>query len=477
MAPVFLAGAFCRDRCDIRLYNEQSGGPLKSRSLLGWPDMLVLTGLTSALDRMLHLSAYARTLNPRVIVVAGGHAVRALPRFCRPFFDYTCLGDVEELHAIVRDSLGPTATSEVFEPRFELADWIGRVGYVETSRYCNFRCSFCSLTAEGRKFLGYDIDLIRAQIRAIGRRPYITFIDNNFYGPDRKHFVVKLELIREMYEAGCFAGWSALVTSDFFLDDKNLELVREAGCKALFSGVESFDDRWNLQVNKPQNVRQSPLDKIRMTLEAGIVFLYGLVLDVTRRSVRELQSELEFVLDHPEITLPSYVSLPIPLLGTPFFYECVEKGLLLPETRVRDLDGSTLSLRPMDPMNEVLDFIVQRKSFRAYRARALRHALGFFKRYRRSFDLDQMVLASSNVAALCAPITSTGSGVFRGSRRDRTYVSTTDVLDRLYEPAFRVEPRFAHHFRPTRVTDSDGRLTEDVAPDLAEATARLAAVP
>jgi hypothetical protein len=59
MGPVYLAGAFSCELCEVRLYNEQSSGPLKDEKLLSWPDMLVLTGLTTALDRMKHWTAYA----------------------------------------------------------------------------------------------------------------------------------------------------------------------------------------------------------------------------------------------------------------------------------------------------------------------------------------------------------------------------------------------------------------------------------
>jgi hypothetical protein len=97
MGPVYLAGAFDAVRCDVRLYSEQYSGPLLDPALLGWPDMLVLTGVTSSFDRMLHLTAYARTLNERVVVVTGGPPVRALPQRARHFFDYACLGDIEEL--------------------------------------------------------------------------------------------------------------------------------------------------------------------------------------------------------------------------------------------------------------------------------------------------------------------------------------------------------------------------------------------
>ena len=80
---------------------------MEDEGLLGWPDMLVLTGLTNGFDRMLHLTAYARSKNPKVIVVAGGPAVRALPLLSKKVFDYACLGDIEELCEVIADAFGP----------------------------------------------------------------------------------------------------------------------------------------------------------------------------------------------------------------------------------------------------------------------------------------------------------------------------------------------------------------------------------
>ncbi len=61
VGPIYLAGAFSRELCDVRCYTELASGPLEDEQLLSWPDMLVLTGLTNSFDRMLHLTAYART--------------------------------------------------------------------------------------------------------------------------------------------------------------------------------------------------------------------------------------------------------------------------------------------------------------------------------------------------------------------------------------------------------------------------------
>src|SRR6185436_3979621 len=94
MGPPYLAGVFAPERWDIRLYNEQYSGLLTDAALLGWADLLVLTGLNTSFDRMKQLTAYARTLNPKVVVAAGGPPVRALPLLSRRFFDYACTGDL-----------------------------------------------------------------------------------------------------------------------------------------------------------------------------------------------------------------------------------------------------------------------------------------------------------------------------------------------------------------------------------------------
>src|SRR5882672_2139617 len=166
MGPVYLAGAFAPEFCEVRVYCEMYSGPLEDPKLLEWPDMLVMTGLTTAFDRMLHLTAYARTLNKSVTVVAGGSAIRALPRYSELFFDYACTGDIEQLCEIIREAFGSSYVAEEMSPRFDLAYWIGRVAEMESSRNCNFRCSFCTLTGEGGGYQKYSLDYIRRNILA-----------------------------------------------------------------------------------------------------------------------------------------------------------------------------------------------------------------------------------------------------------------------------------------------------------------------
>lgn len=466
MGPAYLAGALARERCEVRLYNELSSGPLEDPHLLAWPEILVLTSLTNGFDRMLHLTAYARSLNPAVVVVAGGPAVRALPHLAGRFFDYACQGDVEELREVITDVFGAGHAAEEIIPRFDLAYWMGRLGYLETSRNCNFRCAFCALTGEGRGYWKYDLENIRRQFRALGRRRFVQLIDNNFYGNDRPFFLARLDLLREMQAAGLFRGWGALVTNDFFLNQENLNRARDAGCMALFSGVESFDTDWLRSFNKLQNTRAPQVEMIRKCLDTGIVFLYGLIADTTSRPVADLRKELDFIVSTPEITLPAFITNVIPLVGTPFFNEHLAKGDFLRSTRLRDLDGTTLCLRPRDSIEQAALFLRDLQTLRGYRRRVFRHSLAFARRYGSRLTASQMLFALSNGPLLCAAseVTAPDWATLRARRSPpRTYVSTTEHLDAVYTPAFRLASGFERYFQPTMVTDARGEPTEDFA--------------
>src|SRR6267154_3931895 len=464
VAPIYLAGACSRELCDVRCYDELSSGPLTDPALLGWPDMLVLTGLTHCFDRMLHLTAYARTKNPRVIVVAGGPAVRALPLLSEKFFDYSCLGDIEELRAVIAEAWGEAYADAQMLPRFDLAYWIKYISHVESTRYCNFHCSFCSLTGEGRSYQTYDLENIRQQIMTAGKRRKLLFVDNNFYGNDREHFQRRIDLINELRATGQFRNWAALVTNDFFNKQENLMLARESGCELLFSGVESFDSKWLRSFNKLQNTSTPQVEMISRCLNAGIIFCYGLMLDISSRTIADVRRELEFITGTPEITLPAFITLSIPILGTPYFYECLNDRTILPETKLRDMDGITIVQKTLDPLAEAVEFVRGAEQFRGLRSRVIQHSLRFFNLYRKKLNPLQLSIGFEQGLLLSAHtlMTSTTALGWMKKGRARTYVSTTEPLDDVYAPAFRVDWRLRNYFQPTMMTDKTGSLAGEM---------------
>jgi len=475
LAPVFLAGAFSPQNCEIRLYNEVSSGFLEvcEPDLLDWPDMVVMTSLIASFDRMKHLAAYLRTANPRVVLVAGGQAIRAFFRYAHQFFDYVCKGDVEQMQEVVRDVWGEAYVGEEMIPRYDLADWMGRIGYAESSRNCNFRCSFCSLTGEGGRYQKQSVDFLRLQLETLGRKPAVLFVDNQFYGPDRQFFLDRMALLRELRASGRLGAWSAICTNNFLWQEENLEIAREAGCVSLFIGVESFDDVWLRSVNKTQNNRYSQVELISRCIKAGILFQYGIVFDPTERRISDLERELRLICDSPEIPPPNFIFLSIPFPGTPFFHDRLERGLILPGTKARDLEGSTLSVQPLDSVEEIGDFIRRIKYFHGFRKAIAQHQARFLWHYRRDLSPLQGLLSSSCLLSLFSPSTVSNPRNLLVPKRPRTHVSSTDRLDDVYRPLRPVARDYEGYFEPTVITTLSGELNEELIDDVMDVRYQL----
>jgi len=452
MAPAFLGGVFHPERCEIRLYSELASGPLHDLKLLAWPDMLVLTGLQVDFDRFLHLTAYARTLNPRVIVVAGGSIVEVAPNYCRQFFDYCCTGPVEDLGDVVRDVWGDGYVASSYAVRHDLAYWVRKVGYVESSRSCNFSCSFCTLSIGRRPYTTLPPDELEAEILRT-RRKWLFFLDNNFYGNDHERFQQKMETLQALKTSRRLSAWGAEVTADFFYEEERLRQAAATGCTALFCGVESFDPDCLRAYNKRQNIVEDPIALIRRCLDAGILFLYGLIFDPLRRELSSLERELDFILSSPDIPLPSYFTLPIPFPGTPFFFEMLDQNAILPGTRIRDLDAYTLTLQPREGLEAFSRIFADLVRLRGRRWAVVKHELAFWNRYRRTLSLAQQAVSALQASMFLRR-------KYRNPRR--TFVSTTEILDPQYQPMMPLDAKYEAYFQPTRLIEPDGSFNLDL---------------
>lgn len=478
MAPAYLAGVFSPQHCIIKLYDEVYSGPLEDENLLSFPDMLVLTGLNVAFDRMLHITAYVKTKNNKAIVVAGGPAVRALYHYSQPFFDCCCRGDIEELAAVVEDEFGPAYLSSTYRerqwvvPRYDLTYWMKLIRYVESSRYCYFKCNYCSLTAEKGVYQPYDLAYLRRQIINLGRKSLIHFLDNNFASNNKKYTLKRFALLKELHESGHIRKWGAEVTCDFFFEDQNLELAVESGCGGLFCGVESFDDATLSKFKKQQNTCMPQVELIQKSLNANIPFHYGIVFDFTTRTIEDLAAEWDFILRTPEIPLPSFVTLAIPLMKTPLFNECLANDRFLPNLRLRDLDGSTITLKPRNQLLEAARFLERVKNLDGDKLRIMKRIKQFHRIYKNRLPIRNMALSQYGAFLLGAPKLSTlqiktNNGFPNPFKRDpRTFIGANAPLESVYQPAFAIDPKYRRYFEPTPFTDGEGKICDALRPDL-----------
>lgn len=462
MAPYYLAGRLSRETVDVRVYDEVHHGALLDPKLFAWPDLVVFTGLTAAFDRARQLSAYFRSANPAVGVAIGGPIARALPDLCAEVFDHVLDGDVEAFDELIEAELGADCLSAHPVPRFDLAGWSYGLGFVETTRNCNFKCAFCSLTGEGRAYQAYSTEEINQQLDAQGRFMMLMVLDNNFYGNNRSDFERRVAVLGERWRRGDFKGWGALVTGDFFKNPDNLAKVAANGCKALFSGVESLDPEVLKTYNKKHSLSSDPLTLGRLCAEHGILFDYGMMLDFGQQTIEDVDSQIEALLASTETPFPALLSLTIPILGTPHFAEVARAGRLMPNLRLSDLDGQKLVEWPKEPLEEVVAYLSDLLQFRGRKLSITRHAVRHAWSRRQSFDLEQTLISMIGpVARYCAGFR---LGNFRQMRQTwreprRTFCSMTDPLSVTYRPAQRLDAKYARDFEPLRLTDEDGALT------------------
>lgn len=463
MAPYFLAGHFDQAHCDVRVWDEVFNGALLKRSLFDWPDMVVFTGLTAAFDRAHQLTAYFRNGNPDVVTVIGGHIARALPALCATIFDYVCQGDTDDIVGVIEEAFGPSAALRDAPPRHDLTAPNLGVGYVETTKYCNFACSFCTLTGEGRPYVPYTDADINRQLDAVGRVHGLLLSDNNFFGNNRRSFETRARLLGDRVRRGQFSGWGCLVTGDFFANPANLKLVAENGCKAIFSGVETLDPKVLGSYNKKQSLISHPLALAEACAEHGILFDYGMMVDFSQQTMAEVAEQVQGILDTPRMKLPAFVSTTIPIVGTPYFDDAIEHKRIMPGVLLSDMDGVKLVEWPKEPVDEVAAFYGDLVNMRRRQIPLIRHAVRHAWQWRKELPLDLTALSLLMPLQRYRRRRGVGSlaQMAMSLREARpTYNAQTDRPRLAYTPMFRLPERFASNFEPLQITDESGAMTD-----------------
>jgi hypothetical protein len=217
---------------------------------------------------------------------------------------------------------------------------------------------------------------------------------------------------------------------------------------------------------------------IRSCLDAGIIFNYGIIFDVSERTIAEIRDEIRFIVNTPEITLPVFMNLTVPMLRTPYFYDCLKDRRILPNAKLRDMDGDTLTLRPIDPIEDVVQFLRDMPTLRGFKTQVLRHVAGFSRRYYRKLNPMLLGVALGNAGFICFPgLVHNHFGFLKKTRAlrtpPRTFVTTDEPVGPLYEALLPVADRYRHYLEPTMVTDENGNIAEEIAEDMGLASSSV----
>ena len=270
-------------------------------------DLVGITATTGSAERMYALADRLRERG--IAVVLGGPHATLMPEEAMTHADAVALGDAEEsfprmladfeqghLARIYRQPEGRSLAG-LPVPRYDLLeDEFDFRCYVQATRGCPYRCSFCTLKVLDRHFRVRPVAEVLRDIRAgDGRnwlqRKFVWFWDDNLTGDHR-------------YAADLFRGliplrrwWWSQCSIDLAQDRQLLRLAAESGCLGVFVGVETFSEENLRHVGKRHNRVSFYRDAVRAFHDFGIAVQAGIIVGMDQDSEESIRLIPELVAD------------------------------------------------------------------------------------------------------------------------------------------------------------------------------------
>jgi radical SAM superfamily enzyme YgiQ (UPF0313 family) len=361
--PELIAG-LCPADAEIELYNEKEVDVPLDRE---W-DIVFFSYLHASYEHTKVLSALFRRRG--MITVAGGRHAQHFPDDCLRHFDVVVTGDPEpNVPRIIRD-LGSKQLQRIYDAtgsaadirpyRWDLIDYrdnLFRLPAIEASRGCPFSCNFCVLTGwEKYRFRPVKEVVDDIRHRLIWNRnlfgafdDWFIFLDNNLGGSPA--------YLRELCQAliPLRKTWGCAVTFNVLRSRELVRLMAEAGCRYVYTGLESLDPESLKSMNKGQNRIGEADEVIRRCFSEGILLSFGLIVGADGDTNRYLERLPEYLAELRYFSI-TFLGIVCPYPETPFFQKVASEDRLLPGATIRDFDGYTVCHRPLNlGPDEVVD--------------------------------------------------------------------------------------------------------------------------
>jgi radical SAM superfamily enzyme YgiQ (UPF0313 family) len=153
---------------------------------------------------------------------------------------------------------------------------------VQYSRGYPFNCEFCDIIEiYGRRPRTKAVAQVVAeleQLRVSGWREAVFIVDDNFVGnkAHAKALCTALAEWRKQYRT-CF-DFTTEASLNLADDPELMQLMKDAGFKSVFLGIETPDESGLIACNKLQNTRRSLLDCVATIQSYGIQVMGGFIL-------------------------------------------------------------------------------------------------------------------------------------------------------------------------------------------------------
>jgi radical SAM superfamily enzyme YgiQ (UPF0313 family) len=205
---------------------------------------------------------------------------------------------------------------------------------------CPFTCSFCAVVptyearwkAKSAEHVYKDIKYIKDKWGADA----IEFHDNNFFVSE-KRTVEFARLIKP--EKMKWWGMARIDTMDKFKDE-SLALIREAGCKIIFFGAESGNDKVLKQLDKGGTQTGEQIARFAARMKKfDIIPEYSFVLGTPAPTPEKVMEQIEFDINfikrikelNPKTEIVLYTYSPVPTEGSELYNQVLASGFKYPK--------------------------------------------------------------------------------------------------------------------------------------------------
>jgi radical SAM superfamily enzyme YgiQ (UPF0313 family) len=221
---------------------------------------------------------------------------------------------------------------------------------IQFTRGCPFNCDFCNITALlGRRVRAKTAQQIVAELDALyalGWRRSIFFVDDNFIGNRRllKESVLPALIEWRKGKSGChFITEASINLAD---DPELMDLMRRAGFKSVFVGIETPDEDSLQECHKMQNKNRNLVDSVKALQRNGLQVMGGFIVGFDSDTPSIFQRQVDFIQKSGIVT--AMVGLLQAPYGTQLYERLRQQGRLLDEMSGDNVDGSTNIVPKMD---------------------------------------------------------------------------------------------------------------------------------
>jgi hypothetical protein len=265
-------------------------------------------------------------------VIMGGPHVTHLPDEALAFCDSVVIGEAEGVWKdVIRDyeqgklqrkyngRADPRHHEEVHQALLNSPPEIIK-DYLETTRGCKFKCSFCSIPglSGGRTQIKPVFEVVELLEKIKSKYRDVTFLDNNIYA-DPAYAKALFQALKPLN-----IRWQTCSTIDIVKNEETLRLAKESGCQGLMFGYEVSGNSGEARQKGKLALANKYYTFTRKVKKMGISVKAHFIFGFDSDDFRGLWDLWRFCLRlNPYITA---LSLLTPLPGTGFYDEVLKRN-------------------------------------------------------------------------------------------------------------------------------------------------------